>query len=64
MEVVTGDARFQCKDCERSFRSQPGLWHHTKSKHEGFKYACNQCDKQYTQKQNLKAHIQSKHEGS
>ena len=62
-EVVTGDARFQCKDCERSFRSQPGLWHHTKSKHEGVKYACNQCDYQAGHQGDLTKHILSVHKG-
>ena len=35
--VVSGDAKFQCKECERTFSGLSGLWHHTKSKHEGVK---------------------------
>ena len=42
---------------------KPGIWYHTKSKHEGVKYACNQCDKQFAQQAHLTTHIQSKHEG-
>ena len=60
-EVVSGDAKFQCQDCERTFSSQPGLWNHTKSIHEGVKYACNQCDYQATHKSNLQAHIKRIH---
>ena len=63
IEVVSEDGKFQCKDCERTFVSQQGLWLHTKSKHEGVKYACNQCDYQATQQSNLTKHIQSVHEG-
>ena len=62
-EVVSGDAKFQCQDCERTFSGHSGLRHHTKSKHEGIKYACNQCDYQATRQDHLKTHIQSKHEG-
>ena len=61
--VVSGDAKFQCKECERTFSGPSGLWHHTKSKHEGVKYACNQCDYQATTQSHLTVHIQSKHEG-
>ena len=62
-KVVSGKAKFQCKDCERMFNSYQALWHHTKSKHEGVKYACNQCDFQAAHQSNLIRHIQSKHEG-
>ena len=34
-EVVSGDAKFQCQDCERTFNSQSALSYHRKSKHEG-----------------------------
>ena len=60
-EVVSGDAKFQCQDCDRVYSGHGALWKHTKSKHEGVKYACNQCDQQFTQQSNLKIHIQSKH---
>ena len=62
-EVVSEDANFKCKDCERMFDSQAGLFLHTKSKHEGVKYACNHCDYQATKQSNLIRHIQSIHEG-
>ena len=42
--------------------SKPGIWYHTKSKHEGVKYACNQCNHQSTRLHRLKSHIKSKHE--
>ena len=45
---VSGAAKFQCRDCERVFNSQPVLWYHTKSKNEGLKYGCNHCDYQAT----------------
>jgi len=60
---TSGDAKFQCQDCEKTFISQVGLWQHTKSQHEGVKYACNQCDYQATTQSNLTRHIQYKHEG-
>ena len=40
-KIVTGDARFECQDCERTFSGPSGLWQHTKFQHEGVKYACN-----------------------
>ena len=49
----------QCQDCERVFNSQPVLWYHTKSKHEGVKYGC---DYQATRQGHLTVHIQAKHE--
>ena len=60
-EVVSGDANFQCKDCERTFISPSGLWNHTKSKHEGVKYACNQCDYQAGYQSNLHYHMKKEH---
>ena len=60
---VSGEAKFQCKDCDRIFNSDQALRYHTKSKHEGVKYACNQCDQQFTHQSNLTTHIQSQHEG-
>ena len=62
-EVVSGDAKFQCHDCEKTFSSQSGLWFHIKSKHRGVKHACNQCDYQATTQSSLTIHIQSIHEG-
>ena len=63
IEVVSGDEKFQCKYCERTFSGRSSLWYHTKSKHEGIKYACNQCDHQAPDQSNLTRHIQSIHEG-
>ena len=62
-EIVLGNVKFQCQDCEKTFSGRQGLWHHIKSKHEGVKYACNQCDYQATQQGHLTAHIESLHEG-
>ena len=62
-EVVSGDAKFQCQDCEKRFSDPSGLRQHTKSKHEGVRYACNQCDFQATTGGHLTYHIQSVHEG-
>ena len=62
-EIVLGNVKFQCQDCEKTFSGRQGLWHHIKSKHEGVKYACNQCDYQATQQGHLRTHIQYKHEG-
>ena len=61
--VVSGDARFQCQDCERTFISRAGLLQHTKSIHEDVKYDCDQCDYRATSHSNLTKHIQSIHEG-
>ena len=63
MKDVSGEAKFQCKECERMFNSYQALRYHTKSKHEGEKYVCNQCDQQFTALNGLTIHIQSKHEG-
>ena len=62
-EVVSGDAKFQCQDCERSFSGKSGLWFHKKSKHDGVRYDCKQCDKQFTDQSSMRRHIQYKHEG-
>ena len=43
-EVISGDTKLKCQDCERVFSGRGALWSHIKSKHEGVKYACNQCD--------------------
>ena len=57
------EGMFDCEQCQSQFNTRPGLILHTRSKHDGFKYACNQCDYQATQQSSLKSHIQSKHEG-
>ena len=62
-EVVSGDAKFNCQNCDRVYSSPGALWQHTKSKHEGVKYACNQCDFQVTYQHHLTRHIQSGHKG-
>ena len=62
-DILTGDSKFKCKDCERIFKSYQALRYHTKSIHEAVKYACNQCDKQFTEQSSLTRHIQSEHEG-
>ena len=61
----SGDSKFICQaqDCDRTFRSRPVLWYHTKSKHEGVRYGCNQCDYQATKQGSLTIHIQSIHNG-
>jgi len=62
-EVICGDTKLKCQDCERVFSARGALWRHTKSKHGEVKYACNQCDYQATRSDHLTAHIQSIHEG-
>ena len=62
-KIVSGDARFKCQDCEKTFSGPSGLWHHTKSKHDGVKYSCNRCDYQAGYQSDLTRHIQSIHEG-
>ena len=59
----SGDAKFKCQYCERTFNSPSARLHHTKSKHVGVKYDCNQCDKHFTHQSSLTTHIQSTHEG-
>ena len=61
-DILTGDSKFKCNDCERIFKSYQALRYHTKSIHEAVKYACNQCDKQYPQKRHLTRHVQSVYE--
>ena len=62
-EVVSGDSRFQCPDCERVFSGRGDLWQHTKTTHEYIKYTCNQCDLQFAKSSSRSTHIQSVHEG-
>ena len=59
--VVTG--KYECGQCHRTYSSQPGLYNHKLSAHQGVKFACDQCDYQATQQGHLSRHIQSKHEG-
>ena len=49
-ELLSEAGKLKCQECERIINSQPALQHHTKSKHEGVKYACNHCDYQATAK--------------
>ena len=51
-EIVLGNVKFQCQDCEKTFSGRQGLWHHIKSKH----------DKQFTQQSHVTTHIQNIHE--
>ena len=62
-EIVSGNGKFKCQDCERSFNSRDNLTYHNKSKHEGVRYSCNQCDKQLLSQGSLTIHIRSVHEG-
>ena len=45
-EVLTKEAKLKCQNCKKVFNSVQNLSYHTKTKHEGVKYACNQCDYQ------------------
>ena len=56
-----GMQNFNVKIVKKTFISHVGLWQHTKSQHEGVKYACNQCDYQAAERGNLKKHIKSQH---
>ena len=62
-EIVSANGKYECKPCEKSFTSKPGLYFHNKSVHESVKYACDQCDSHFTQQFSLTKHIKSKHEG-
>ena len=62
-EVLAKEAKLKCQNCEKVFNSVQNLSYHTKTKHEGVKYACNQCDYQAFTQTYLKIHIQSKHKG-
>jgi hypothetical protein len=60
----SGSRLHKCEECEAEFKSNNGLLHHTRTKHEGIVYSCNQCEYKATQHGNLKTHQQSKHEGA
>jgi hypothetical protein len=59
----SGSRLYKCEECEAVFKSQSGLWSHTRTKHEGIAYSCNQCEYKATTQGNLKTHQQSKHIG-
>merc|ERR1712179_838973 len=62
-ELGPGKQLYKCEECEASYKTKSGLWHHTSSKHEGICYSCEYCGYKATQQSNLKTHQESVHEG-
>ena len=58
--VVSNTNGTKLQECERDFTTFNGLKFHTKSTHEGVKYACNHCDYQGS-REALYHHIKKKH---
>ena len=56
-------SKFECLDCNKTYKREIQLRIHIKSIHEGVKFSCPQCDKQFTQQSNLTVHIKSAHQG-
>ena len=57
------DKQFSCKQCDKWFIGNSGLYHHNKSNHEGVKYSCTDCEFKATLKQTLQRHLAVAHEG-
>ena len=62
-ELGSGKQIYKCGDCEASYKSQSGLYHHTSSRHGCISYSCNNCQYSATRQSNLKRHQESVHEG-
>ena len=63
-KVLSQDAKLQCQDCGKVFKSITSCKLHIESIHEGVKYQCDQCDKQFTMQTNLTRHVEWAHEDS
>ena len=61
-EVVSGEGKFQCPQCDKLFSHNKSVHNHIRSAHEGMKYACNKCDQQFTTQRSMVRHIKSMHE--
>ena len=53
----------KCQECGATYKSNMGLWRHTKSKHERTVYCCKKCSYKATLQSLLKNHQQAVHEG-
>ena len=56
-----GEAKYQCRHCDKSF-TQPGtLNRHVKVIHAGVRYQCSKCEYEATYQQALKKHSAKSH---
>ena len=49
--------RYQCHQCNETFRGQSDLRNHISSKHTDFSYICEQCNKTFTSGKSYKNHM-------
>jgi len=62
-KAMIGGYRYECQQCDKTFKNTTNLKAHIKSIHDGIKYSCSQCDKQFTTQSSLAEHILSVHAG-
>ncbi len=64
LDVSSGDAPFQCNQCDAKFKINSDLKRHSRV-HSGEKpYKCELCEYRCAMKANLKSHVQLKHSAS
>ena len=56
ISVNGGKKSATCDKYDKQFSSNPNLWHHKKSVHEGVRFPCENCDYKATEKRNLQRH--------
>ena len=57
LKLHTGEKKYKCGDCEKSFISQSRLTHHKQNVHDPRKYQCSFCEKLFRTKVSLERHI-------
>lgn len=67
-EEIQKGKKFKCTNCDKAFKSRPGLRMHFKKNHGDYqppikKLKCDRCDKRYKSKLGLKLHLKSHIEG-
>jgi len=57
LKLHTGEKKYKCGECEKSFISQSRLTHHKQNVHDPPKYQCSYCEKLFRAKVSLERHI-------
>ena len=61
--LIHGPARFQCDQCDSTFKTSGNLKIHIKRHHETHSFYCDQCSFKTAMKQYLDKHIKREHQG-
>ena len=63
--LINNYGRFQCKECETSYKEEFSLrkhiiWKHSRS--EAFSFKCDKCEKQFAKNSSMQRHMKTAHE--